>query len=54
MTNRSNCFQHSWAYETEISDFRKMTLTVWKTLIKKQKTKVVRYRIYISYHNLAF
>ena len=50
---RTNCFQHSCTYETGISDFHKMTLTVLKTLIKKKK-KIVRYRNYKSYDNLAF
>ena len=38
---RPDCFQHSCTYETGISDFHKMTLTVLKTLIKKKKKKLL-------------
>ena len=53
MSSRQNCFQHSCTYETGITGFHKITLTVLKTLIKNQKAKVVKCRNYKSY-NLVF
>ena len=38
LTNKPKCFQHSCVYETDISDFDKMTI--------KQKTKTIFYRNY--------
>ena len=40
LTNKPKCFQHSWCtYETGISDFLKMTITVIKVFFKKTKTE---------------
>ena len=49
LTNKQKCFQHSCTYETGISDFHKMTMTVMKVILKKQKPKIIFYRNYKNY-----
>ena len=44
MTNRCKSFQNSSTFETELSDFHKITLAVLKVLFKKEKRKVLNYR----------
>ena len=54
LTNRPKCFQNSCTYETEISDFHKMTITVMKVIFKKQKPKIIFYRSYKNFENNSF
>ena len=41
LTNHPRSFQDSRTVETGLSDFHKLTLTVLKMLVKKQKTKII-------------
>ena len=54
LTNKSNSFQHSKTYETGISDFHKMTVTVLKMSYTKLKPKIISYRDYKNYNNDKF
>ena len=49
-TNRQQCLQQTHAFETGISDFHKMVVTVTKTHYKKQKAKTIQYRNYKYFH----
>ena len=46
LTILPKCFQNSNAFETELSDFHKLTFTVLKAYFQKQKPKVIKYRNY--------
>ena len=54
LTNKSSCFQHSRTYETGLSDFHKMTITVMKMSYIKLKPIVISYRDYKNYNNDKF
>ena len=40
------CFQNFGVYETGISDFHKLTFTVFKTFFQNSKPRIVKYRDY--------
>ena len=44
LTNHPKCFQHSGVYETGLSDFHRLTLTVLKVFHSKQNPKIIQYR----------
>ena len=44
LTNHPRRFQHSGVYETGLSDFRRLTLTVLKVCHSKQNPKIIQYR----------
>ena len=54
LTNKPKCFQHSCTYETGISDFHKMAITVMKVIFKKQKPKIIFYRNYNNFDKKSF
>ena len=54
MTNRPKSFQNSRNFETGLSDFHTMALTVLKVLFKKLKTRVLKYRRYKFCNNHIF
>ena len=49
LTNRYRSFQSTITYETGLSDFHNMTLTVLKTFFKKGSPKIISYRDYKRY-----
>ena len=54
LTNRPRSFQNSCTFETGLSDFLKMTLTVLKSSFAKQKPRILNYRNYKSFNNTLF
>ena len=54
LTNHPKCFQHSDVYETGLSDFHRLTLTVLKVYHSKQNPKVIQYRDYKNFTNENF
>ena len=54
MKSRPKSFQNSCTFETGLSDFHKMTLTVLKFSFKKQKPRVLNYHKYKFYNNKFF
>ena len=46
LTNKPRCFQNSITFETGLSDFHKMTITVLKMFFQKQSPKIITYRDY--------
>ena len=54
LTNRPKSFQNSTAFETGLSDFHLLTLTVLKTAFRKRPPKVVMYRNYKNYSSFKF
>ena len=51
LTNRPKRFQNSNVFETGLSDFHKLTVTVLKAFFQKQKPKVIKYRNYKKFYN---
>ena len=53
LTNRPRCFQKTSVYETGISDYHGLVITVMKSHIPRLKPKVVQYRSYKTFvaHN---
>ena len=54
MTNKPRSFQNSCTFETGISDFHKMTLTVLRTFLPKQKPRIISYRKYKNFNKTIF
>ena len=54
LTNRPRSFQNSCTFETRLSDFHKMTLTVLKSPFAKQKPRTLNYRDYSFFNNSLF
>ena len=54
LTNSPRGFQNSSVFETGLSDFHKLTITVLKQYFPKLKPKVVNYRDYRSFRNNEF
>ena len=54
LTNCSGSFQNTGAFETELSDFHKLTFRVLKQYYLKQNPKVVFYRKYKKFRNDLF
>ena len=54
MTNHPKSFHSSSVYETGLSDFHKLTLTVLKTFHVKRKPKIIQYRDFNHFDNTSF
>ena len=54
LTNRRNFFHNSLAFETGLSDYHKMTITVLKRYVKKLKPKTIKYRSYKLFDDISF
>ena len=54
LTNHPRCFQHSGVYETGLSDFLSLTLTVLKVYHSKQNPKKILYRDYKNFTDKYF
>ena len=54
LTNHPISFHLSNVYETSLSDFHKLTLTVLKTFHVKHKTKISQYRDFSHFDNALF
>ena len=54
LTNSPRSFQNSSVFETGLSDFHKLTITVVKQYFPKLKPKVVNYRDYRNFRNNEF
>ena len=46
LTNKPRCFQNTTVFETGLSDFHGLVLTLMKTHIPRLKSKMIRYRSY--------
>ena len=53
-TNQLSYFKHSKVFETSISDFHLLTVTVLKMNFQKHKPKIIAYRDYKKTDNIAF
>ena len=54
LTNRYRSFQHTTTFETGLSDFHKMIVTVLKTTYKKTGPTVINYRDYKNFSEQTF
>ena len=54
LTNHPKSFHSSSVYETPLSDFHKLTLTVLKTFHVKHKPKIIQYRDFNHFDNTSF
>ena len=54
LTNNANCFQKSSVFETGLSDFHKLIVTVMKLHIPKQQAKIIKYRNYKGFNETKF
>ena len=54
LTNSLSSFKNSFAIETCLSDFYKMTITVMKTTFQKLKPKLIYYQDYSMFSNDKF
>ena len=54
ITNRPNLFQHSSAFETDLSDFHLLMITEFKMGFQKLKPKITAYRNYKNFDNAKF
>ena len=54
LTNRPRNFQNSCTFETGLSDFPKMTLTVLKSSFAKKKPRILNHRNYKFFNNTLF
>ena len=54
LTNKSASFQNNMVVETGLSDFHKLTITVMKCSFQTQSPKVIYYRNYKCFDNIAF
>ena len=54
LTNHPKSFHSSSVYETGLSDFHKLTLTVLKTFHVKHKPKIIQYRDFNHFDNASF
>ena len=54
LTIHPRYFQHSGVYETDLSEFHRLTLTVFKVYHSKQNPKIRQYRNYKNFTNKHF
>ena len=54
LTNHPKSFHSSSVYETGLSDFHKLTLTVLKTFHVNRKPKIIQYRDFNHFENASF
>ena len=54
LTNKPRCFQNTTVFETGLSDFHGLVLTIMKTHIPRLKPKMIRYRSYKKFDSEKF
>ena len=54
LTNSANCFQKSSVFETGLSDFQKLIVTVIKSHIPMQQPKIIKYRNHEGFNETKF
>ena len=54
LTNHPKSFHLSSVFETGLSDFHKLTLTVLKVFLAKHKPKIIQYRDFNQFDNASF
>ena len=54
LTNRKNCFKHSHAFETGLSDYHKLVTTCFKNTYEKLQPIKIQYRSYKDFQEDAF
>ena len=54
ITNCPSYFQHSGVYETDLSDFHRLPLTVLNVYHSKKSPKIIQYRDYKKFTNEHF
>ena len=54
ITNRPNSFQDTNGIEAGLSDFHKLTISLMKMFLKKQRPKIISYRDYKKYSPAVF
>ena len=54
LTNPPNLFQHSSAFETDLSDFHLLTVTELKMGFQKLEPTIIAYRDYKNFDNAKF
>ena len=54
LTNHPKSFHSSSVFETGLSDFHKLTLTVLKVFYAKHKPKIIQYRDFNHFDNASF
>ena len=54
LTNHPKSFHLSSVFETGLSDFHKLTLTVLKVFLAKHKPKIIQYRDFNQFDNTSF
>ena len=54
LTNHARSFQYSGIYVTGLSDFHKLTFTVFKMFYAKQKPRIIKYRDYKTFTKNTF
>ena len=54
LTSNANCFQKSLVFETGLSDFHELIVTVMKSHIPKQQAKIIKYRNYKGFNETKF
>ena len=54
LINHQRCFQHSGVYNTGLSDFHELSLTVLKVNHSKKNPKIIQYRDYKNFTNKHF
>ena len=54
LTNKPNCFQKTSAFETSLSDFHKLVVTIFRSTFKKLPPKIIKYRSYKNFNEKNF
>ena len=54
LTNKKSAFQNTKVFETGLSDFHKMTITVFKVSFQKQPPNLITYRNYKNFNSEYF
>ena len=54
LANHPKCFQNYGVYETGISDFHKLTFTVFKAYFQKAKLRIIKYADYKHFDKSEF
>lgn len=53
-TNKNLCFQGKNLFETKLSDFNKLVITVVKSLFRKINSKTITYKSHKNFENCDF
>ena len=54
LTNKPNCFQKTSVFETGLSDFHKLVVTIFRSTFIKLPPKIIRYRSYKTFNQKNF